>query len=55
MIGKEDIDNVKGIIDKAGRLAQSEFDKKRFEKLSREFTVVGDRYLDEGPYNARLH
>lgn len=54
MIGKKDIDNVKSIIDKAGRLAQSEIDRAKFEKLSREFTVVGDRYLNEVPYNARL-
>jgi hypothetical protein len=53
MIGKEDIDNVKSIIDKAGRLAKSEIDRAKFEKLSRELIVVGDKYLDEVPY-ARL-
>lgn len=53
MIGKEDIDNVKSIIDKAGRLAQSETDRAKYEKLSRELIVVGARYLDEVPH-ARL-
>jgi hypothetical protein len=54
MIGKKDIDNVKTIMVKAKNLATTKTDIDRFDKLCKEFDVVGDRYLSEVRYNARL-
>lgn len=54
MIVKKDIDNVTTIIEKAKKLAQTENERQKFEKLSRDFAIIGNRYLNEVTNNDRL-
>lgn len=54
MIAKKDIDNVTTIIEKAKKLAQTENERQKFEKLSRDFAIIGNRYLNEVTNNDRL-
>lgn len=54
MISEKDISNVKNIIEKSKAIYTSEIDKKRLDKLQREFNAVGDRYLKEVKNHDRL-
>lgn len=47
MISEKDISNVKSIIDKTKMIYTSETDIERLEKLKRELSLVGDKYLKE--------
>ncbi len=54
MIAKQDIDNVKSIIQKTKRLAKTEREKIKFDKLFRELDAAGNEFIEEVTYDVRL-
>ena len=55
MIAKQDIENVKAIIQKTKQFsATTEIEKSRFDKLFRELDVAGNKFIKEVTSNVRL-
>jgi hypothetical protein len=54
MILKEDIDNVRTIIEKTKNFVATEQERQRYEKLIKSLDDAGSRYLKEVNNNARL-
>jgi hypothetical protein len=54
MIAKQDIDNVKSIIQKTRQLASSEIEKLKFDKLFHELDAAGNEFIKEVTYDVRL-
>jgi hypothetical protein len=54
MIAKKDIDNVRQIMEKSKRFAETEEDKKRLKDIIEGFEDVAARYMQEVNTNAGL-
>ena len=55
MIAKQDIDNVKPIIQKTRQFSSTtEVEKIKFDKLFRELDAAGNAFIKEVNYNVRL-
>jgi len=54
MIAKQDIDNVKSIIQKTKRLANTEVEKLKFDKLFQDLELAGKEFIKEVTYDVRL-
>ena len=54
MILKEDIDNVRLIIEKTKQIASSEQEKQKYENLIKSLDDAANRYLKEVKHNDRL-
>lgn len=54
MIAKQDIDNVKTLIQKTSQFASSEIEKSKFDRLLRELDAAGNKFIKEVTYDVRL-
>ena len=54
MIAKQDIDNVKTIIQKTRLMANTETERIKYDKLMRELDDAGNKFINEVNYDVRL-